>query len=44
MPSRALQEKLLLRVHEEIGLSPSETAVVEVWPAIFTPLCVQIAK
>lgn len=29
MPSRAAQEKLLLRAHEEIGLSPSETPVVE---------------
>lgn len=30
MPRRIAQEKLLLRVHEEIGLNPSETGVVEV--------------
>ena len=34
MPSRAIQEQMLLRVHEEIGLSPSETPVVEVLPSI----------
>jgi acyl transferase domain-containing protein len=34
MPSRAVQESLLLRVHEEIGLNPSETTVVEVRSAI----------
>lgn len=30
MPSRTAQEKLLWEVHEQIGLSPSETPVVEV--------------
>ncbi|TVY36051.1 Highly reducing polyketide synthase [Lachnellula subtilissima] len=29
MPSRVVQEALLLRVHEEVGLNPSETPVVE---------------
>ena len=29
MPSRSAQEKLLFRVHDEIGLAPSTTAVVE---------------
>lgn len=32
MPSRAAQERLLLRVHNDIGLSPSETPIVEVLP------------
>lgn len=30
MPSRSAQEKLLWRVHQEVGLNPSETPVVEV--------------
>ncbi len=30
MPSRSAQEKLLLRVHREVGLTPTETPVVEV--------------
>lgn len=34
MPSKVVQEQLLLRVHEEVGLSPSETPVVEVRPPI----------
>ncbi|KIM94801.1 hypothetical protein OIDMADRAFT_172503 [Oidiodendron maius Zn] len=29
MPSRVIQEKLLLRVHEEVGLRPGETPFVE---------------
>ncbi|KAI8633246.1 putative polyketide synthase [Xylariaceae sp. FL1651] len=29
MPSRSAQEKLLLRVHREVGLNPNETPVVE---------------
>ncbi|RYP73400.1 hypothetical protein DL771_003668 [Monosporascus sp. 5C6A] len=29
MPSRSAQEKLLLRVHREVGLNPTETPVVE---------------
>ena len=39
MPSRVVQEKLLLRVHEEVGLRPSETTVVEVHPAVYD-ICV----
>ena len=31
MPSRALQERLLQRVHKEAGLDPAETPVVEVY-------------
>lgn len=34
MPSRVYQEHLFLKVHEEVGLNPSETPVVEVRPAI----------
>lgn len=34
MPSRVNQEHLFLQVHEEVGLNPSETPVVEVRPAI----------
>lgn len=30
MPSRINQERLLRRVHEEVGLDPSDTPVVEV--------------
>ena len=30
MPSRAAQEELLFRVHNAIGLDPSETTFVEV--------------
>lgn len=30
MPRRIVQEEMLLRVHENIGLSPSDTPVVEV--------------
>jgi len=45
MPSRAAQEKLLLRVHEEIGLNPSETAMVEVRAALSSALtCLQMAE
>lgn len=29
MPSRIAQERLLLRAHEEVGLNPNETPVVE---------------
>lgn len=35
MPSRASQEKLLLRLHRDIGVDPSETSFVEVRQCFF---------
>lgn len=37
MPSRASQEKLLTRLHRDIGVQPSETTFVEVRQAISLP-------
>jgi acyl transferase domain-containing protein len=31
MPRRSAQERLLRRVHNDIGLDPSDTPVIEVW-------------
>ena len=40
MPRRIAQEKLLQQVHEEIGLNPSDTGVVEVKTTIFVRLII----